>query len=276
MKGRALFVILFLLPVGMVRAQQVPNPPGDVSRSGQTNTQAGDNPPAAPPLTAEMRGDILVARKDYLLAARTYEEILQKDPRNAPLLNKIGICYQQLGDADRARRYYQKAAKADKKYASAINNLGTLDYMEKRYGKAIKSFKRALVLQGEQAGVYSNLGYAYCGTKDFRRAQEAFSKALALDPQVFDGKGGTGPIVQQRPAGDLGALYFTVARSYAKAGDAEHAARYLKMSRDDGYKGFRSAQKDPDFARVIGDPRVQEALRVRPPYTPDSGGPAPN
>ena len=274
MNCRALFVILFLLPVGTLRAQQAPSPPGDGAPSSQTATQAEANPPAPPRLTAEMRGDILVARKDYALAAKTYEDILRKDPRNAPLLNKIGICYQQLGEVDRARSYYQKAAKADKKYASAINNLGTIDYMEKRYGKAIKSFMRALQLQGEQAGVYSNLGYAYCGTKDFARAQEAFSKAVALDPQVFDGKGGMGPIVQQRPAGDLGALYFTVARSYAKAGDAEHAARYLKMARDDGYKGFRSAQKDPDFAKVIGDPRVQEVLRFRPPYTPDSGGPA--
>lgn len=276
MKCRALFVILFVLPVGMVRAQQAANPPGDVSRSGQTTTQPSDNPPVAPPLTAEMRGDILVARKDFALAAKTYEEILQKDPRNAPLLNKIGVCYQQLNDSGRARHYYERAVKADKKYASAINNLGTLDYMEKRYGKAIKSFKKALLLQGDQSGVYSNLGYAYCGTRDFPRALEAFSKALALDPEVFERKGGVGSIVQQRSSDDPGALYFVVARSYAKAGDAEHAARYLKMARDDGYKGFRSAQKDPDFARVIGDPRVQEVLHIRPPYTPDSGGPAPN
>jgi len=276
MKCRALFVILFLVAVGTLRAQQEPNPPGNVSPSGQSTTQAADNPPAAPPLTAEMRGDILVARKDYAQAAKTYEEILQKDPRNAPLLNKIGICYQQLNDSGRARHYYQRAVKADKKYASAINNLGTLDYMDKRYGKAIKSFKKALLLKGEQAGVYSNLGYAYCGTKNYPRAMEAFSKALALDPEVFERKGGMGSIVQQRSTDDPGALYFVVARSYAKAGDAEHAARYLKMARDNGYKGFRTVQKDPDFARVIDDPRVKEVLRFPPPYAPNSGGPAPN
>jgi tetratricopeptide (TPR) repeat protein len=276
MKCRALLVILFLLAMGTLRAQPQPNPPGDVAPSGQTTTQAADNPPVAPPLTAELRGDILAARKDYALAAKTYEEILQKDPRNAPLLNKIGICYQELGDAGRARHYYQRAAKADKTYASAINNLGTLDYMEKRYGKAIKSFKKALLLKGEQAGVYSNLGYSYCGARDYPRAMEAFGKALALDPQVFDRKGGMGSIVEQRSTDDPGALYFVVARSYAKAGDAEHVARYLKMARDNGYKGWRTVQKDPDFARVIDDPRVQEVLRFPPPYAPNSSGPAPN
>ena len=276
MKCRALFVILFLLAAGTLRAQPQPNLPGNVAPSGQTATQAEDNPPAAPLLTPEMRGDILVARKEFALAAKTYEEILRKDPRNAPLLNKIGICYQQLNDSRRARHYYKRAIKADKKYASAINNLGTLDYGDRRYGKAIKSFKKALLLKGEQAGVYSNLGYAYCGTKHYPLAMKAFGKALALDPEVFDRKGGMGSVVQQRSTDDPGALYFVVARSYAKVGDAEHAARYLKLARDNGYKGFRTARKDPDFARVIHDPRVQEVLRFPPPYAPTSGGPAPN
>ncbi|MBZ5500827.1 MAG: tetratricopeptide repeat protein [Acidobacteriia bacterium] len=275
MKCRALFVIVFVLAVGTMRAQQEPNPPVDVAPSRQTAPQAGDNQPVAPQLTPETRGDILVARKDYALAIKTYEEILQKDPRNAPLLNKIGICYQQLGDLGRARQYYQRATKADKKYASAINNLGTLDYTEKRYSKAIKSFKKALLLKGEEAGVYSNLGYAYCGIKDYPRAMEAFSKALALDPEIFERKGGVGAIVQQRQADDLGSVYFTVARSYAKAGDAEHAARYLKQARDNGYKKLGAVQKDPDFARVIDDRRVQEVLRFQPPYAPQPGGPAP-
>ncbi len=248
MKCRALFVILFVLAVGTVRAQQEPNPPPDVSPSRQTTPEAAEKPPAAPTLTAEARGDILEARKEFALAIKTYEEILQKEPRNAPLLNKVGICYQQLGEFDRARHYYQRATKADKKYASAINNLGTLDYMERRYGKAIKSFKKALLLKGEQAGVYSNLGYAYCGTKDYPRAMEAFSKALALDPEVFERKGGVGSIVQQRSADDLGSLYFTVARSYAKQGDAEHAARVPEA-------GARQ--------RIQGVPRGAEGPRLR-------------
>ena len=221
-----------------------------------------------------MRGDILVARKEYALAAKAYEEILKQEPRNAPLLNKIGICYQQLGDIGRARRYYKKATSADKNFASAINNLGTLEYTEKRYGKAIKYFKKALLLKGEQSGVYSNLGYSYCGTKDYPRAMEAFSKALALDPDVFERKGGMGAIVQQRSSDDPGALYFVMARSFAKAGDAERTARYLKLARDQGYKSVRSVQKDPDFARVIKDPRVQEVLQFQPPYAPSRDGPA--
>ena len=49
------------------------------------------------------------------------------------------------------------------------------------------------------------------------------------------------------------------------AGDVQRAAHYLKLSRDDGYKEFVTAQTDPAFAKVIKDPAVQEVLTWRPP-----------
>ncbi len=95
----------------------------------------------------------------------------------------------------------------------------------------------------------------------------AFSKALALDPDIFARKSGAGAIIQQRSAPDPGMLYFLVAKSYAKAGDAEHAAHFLKVARDDGYKNFVAAKTDPDFARVIKDRRVQEVFDIQPVFS---------
>jgi len=290
MKLWVIFLVPFALATGATRPQQGPAPPAAATTSAQASPfagqtpdpsssqepeQAAPNPPMTPRQRAEMRADILVARKEYARAAKAYEEILEHEPRNAPLLNKTGICYQQLGDADRARSYYKRAVKADKEFSSAVNNLGTLEFADKRYGKAIKYFKKALEYPGDLSGVYSNLGYAYCEIKDYPRAMEAFGKALALDPEVFERKQGLGAIVQQRSTEDPGPLYFVVARSFAKAGDAERTARYLKLARDAGYKNYRTAEKDPDFARVIHDPRVQEVLRYQAPYAPSSEEPSP-
>lgn len=285
MKWRALFGFSLVLALGTLCAEHDTTLAGNDSPSravasasqaaAQQPEQAAPKPPLTPREKAEMRADILMARKEFAEAAKAYEEILRQNPRDAVLLNKIGICYQQLNDLGRARHYYKQANKVDKKYASAINNLGTLEYSDKRYKQAIKYFKKALALPGNQASIYSNLGYSYCGVKDYQRAMEAFGKAVALDPQIFDRKGGIGPMVEQRSADDPGALYFVIARSFAKAGDAEQAARYLKRARDSGYKQLRSAEKDPDFARVIHDRRVQEVLRIQPPYAPPTEDTAP-
>lgn len=248
--------------------------------SAQSATGTGDVSSAAPMSPreiAEMRAEIMMARKDYSEAAVAYQRLLEQDPRNAAILNQIGIAYQALGEDDLAARFYKKALRADKKSTPALNNLGTIEYGRERYGKAIKYYMKAIGSRSaDLAPIYSNLGYAYCGIKEYAQATEAFGKALALNPNVFDAQGTGGSIVQHRTAADPGTLYFMVAKSYAKAGDVVHAARYLKLARDDGYKNFLAAEKDPDFARVIKDPEVQNVLHRRPAYEAQEDKPVTN
>ena len=266
MKRLVPIAVLLLLATSSSFAQRVPDTSeAPVPSSQQTPVQA-----------AELRAQILMARKDYTQAIHAYEDLLRQDPKNASYLNQQGIAYQQLGNLDLAERCYRKAAKTDPKFADAINNLGTLEYANQRYGKAIKYYKKALVVGGSSATDYSNLGYAYYAQKQYAQATAAFDKALATDPDVFSRKGGNGSIIQQLSTSEPGMLHFLVAKSYAKAGDAERAARYLKMARDDGYKDFMSAKKDADFARVINDPRVQEVLQARPPYAAQPSKPVTN
>ncbi|HWF38009.1 MAG TPA: tetratricopeptide repeat protein [Candidatus Acidoferrales bacterium] len=259
MKHSIHFAILFtLLVTGSLKAQQNSQP-----SSGSSSTSVAPAMHTMTPQEAALtRGDIQMARKEYSQAVAEYKIALQGSAKDALLLNKMGIAYQQLGDLNNAERSYKKAMKADKKFASAVNNLGTLEYQRKRYGRSIHYYKEALKRDEQTATVYSNLGYAYYGNKQYPEAMGAFGKALALDPDVFTKKGGVGAILQQRSAPDPGLFNFLLAKFYAKMGDAEHAAHYLKLSRDYGYKDFRTAEKDPEFAAVIKDPRVQEVLQV--------------
>jgi tetratricopeptide (TPR) repeat protein len=266
MKRAALFTcFLVVLVAASIRAGQ---------ESSSSASDVSTNPPTNPAtLTnrqrAEIRADIQMAQKNYENAAASYELLLQNEPKDAELLNKAGIAYQELGNFKVSERYYKKAVRADKKFLSATNNLGTLEYQRKRYGRAISYYKKAL--KGNEApSIYSNLGYAYYADKQYPEAIATFNKALSLDPNVFDRKGGVGALIQQRSAPDPGVFYFLLAKSFAKAGDAERTARYLKISRDDGYKEFLSAETDPDFAAVIKDPRVQEVLHVQPSYADDA------
>ncbi len=236
--------------------------------------------PAAPAIekmspreTAELRADILMARKEFEDAIRAYGKILKEEPKNAELLNKVGVAYQQLTDLRQSEHYYKKAMESDKTFASAVNNIGTVEYERRHYSKAIRYYQKALTFNKDIPTVYSNLGYAYMAHKEYPRAMDCFSKALALDPTIFDRKGGMGSIIQDRTAPDPGLFFFFVAKTFAMAGDAERTAHYLKLARDDGYKDYLSAQKDPSFAKVIKDPRVQEVLLVAPSYAEDSKKP---
>jgi tetratricopeptide (TPR) repeat protein len=214
----------------------------------------------------EMRGDIFMARKEFPSAVGVYSQLLVIEPKNAEIMNKIGVAYQQLGDLERSGRFYKRAMHANKDFASAVNNYGTVEYEKKHYGKAIGLYKKAIVLRPEMATLYSNLGYAYFCNKEYPEAMTSFGKALTLDPTVFDRKASGGTVVQQRSTPDPGLFYFFVAKSFAQKGDVEHAAHYLKLARDDGYANLLSAETDPAFAKVIKDPVVQEVLQASPAY----------
>jgi len=265
MKPLALFAIVATFFVfGLSRSSCAQEATSDNLQPAADHSQLqNQSPPMTPRQLAEMRASILMARKEFSDAAIAYQHLLESDPNNADFLNRTGMAYQELGQDGLAEHFYKKAIRADKKFSEAINNLGTVEYSRQRYGKAIKYYKKAISVAPEMAAVYSNLGYAYCAIKKYPPAMDAFGTAVKLDPMIFERRGSSGSVLQQRTAADSGELYFTIAKSYAKLGDAERVARYLKLARDDGYKNLLEVEKDPAFEKVIKDARVQEVLRVR-------------
>jgi tetratricopeptide (TPR) repeat protein len=262
MRYSAFFVLVLAIFCQPVHSQQL--------TSSTPNTPAPVAPAMTPAAADEMRGDILIARKEYVSAIAMYEASLKAEPAQAMVLNKIGVAYQQMQGYDTAISFYKQAAKADRKLANPINNLGTIEYQQSHYRKAISYFRRAISLGASSAPLYSNLGYAYFANHKYDLAMDSFRKAMAIDPNVFERKDGTGgSILQQRSSTDPATFNFFMAKTYAKAGDVEHAAHYLKLSRDYGYKGLKSINKDPDFATIIKDPRIQDILLNRPPGAPD-------
>jgi tetratricopeptide (TPR) repeat protein len=252
--------VLLLVPICHAQQQPAQRPDATPASTAARSSDAPAVPALTPRQAAEMHADILMARKMYNEAISGYNQLLAAEPKNAGLLNKIGIAYQQEGLTDPAGRYYKRATKANPKFASALNNLGTVEYERKHYRKAIRLYQRALAVQDDLATLYGNMGYALFADKKYPEAMQSFQKAMALDPSVFDHKGAYGTLVQQRSINDPGFFYFFLARSYALVGDAERCAHYLKMARDEGYKEFISAQNDPNFTRVKSDPRVQQVF----------------
>jgi tetratricopeptide (TPR) repeat protein len=224
-------------------------------------------PPAklTPRQIAELRGDILMARKMYPEAVAAYQAVLRQEPRNATLLNKVGIAYYQQNNMGQAKRYYERAIKADPKFAFAVNNLGMVHFMRRKWGPAAGEFRKAIELDPELAPAYSNLGYAYFQQKKYDLALAAFQRAIVLDPEVFERKSSsTGTLLQSRSVEDRAFYFYFLARFYAGVGDVERCASYLRKARDEGYKRMADVPNDPAFSAVIKDPRIQEILQPNP------------
>jgi tetratricopeptide (TPR) repeat protein len=232
--------------------------------------ETAQEPPAQPPKTpreiAELRADIMMARKLYSDAIEAYEELLKKEPKNAELLNKVGVGYSNLTKLDKAKKYYERAIKADAKYASALNNLGTVHFYQKRFKRAIKVYERAIAVKPDSATFHSNAGHAWFADKKYAEAIAAWSRAIEIDPQVFEHRGSAGGTVLQTSSVEQRSLfYFYMAKTYAGLGNAERCANFLKRAIDEGYKNIAAIEKDPAFASVINDPLVKEALQTPPP-----------
>ncbi len=240
-------------------AQQMPIP-------AQSNlpTSATPRPAEGRTRTAredeEIAADVLMARKQYAEASAAYGRLLEKEPGNSALLNKLGIAYHQQVRLDLAKRSYERAVKADPSNANAWNNIGTVHYQRKSYRRAIKAYKKALAGKPDMPAVHSNLGYAYFAQKRYDQAMAAFRRALELDPSVFERSHSTGTLLQDRTVDDRGTFYFFLAKSYATMGDAPRCAQYLRKARDEGYKKLAAVRTDPAFASVVDDPAVRQIL----------------
>ena len=208
MRRLALFAIPFVLLAGTVRAQQVPTP-----RSAPLLPTPPPRAPRRAAMTprevAEMRAELMMARKEYAEAAKAYQTILIDDPHNAKLLNYVGMAYQQLGDGEQAEHYYKLAAHADKTSANALNNLGTVEYSK----PALRQSDQVLQ-EGDRHGqarlprFTPILVTPIAASRSIPKALEVFNRALALDPEVFDHKGNSGSVLQQRTSARSGFAEF--------------------------------------------------------------------
>jgi tetratricopeptide (TPR) repeat protein len=237
--------------------------PSSVLPSQSNATQA--NADAPPKRSPDDRAKIFMATKRYDDAIREYNDLLKKDPKNAPYLNMVGIAYLNLGNNDQAKRYFDRSSKADKKYASPLNNLGMIWYQQKNYRRAIRQYERAIQVDPAQAGVYANLGFAYYNTKKYTEAFAQFHKALEIDPHAFEHNDRSGSMTQDRSVTNHGLFFFMMAREYAQLADAEHCADYLKKAIDEGYPDVATAKTDPLFQKVVNDPLVQNVFLLLTP-----------
>ena len=213
------------------------------------------------PLSAENRGDILMARKMYREAIEAFS---QGSPKDAVLRNKLGIAHHQLMQLDAARKYYEQAVKLKPDYSEAINNLGTVYYAGKSYRRAISQYKKAIKIAPDSASIHSNLGTAYYARDQIALANEEYRIAMKLDPDVFERHSSYGVLLQERSVADRAKFHYMMAAIYAQDGRTDLALQYLRKALEEGYKERKKLPDDPAFAALRDLPEFKELLALEP------------
>ncbi len=214
-----------------------------------------------PDLSAEMRGDIAMARKEYRQAIDLYKSV---QPANHIINNKVGIAYHQLAEMDTAAKFYQRAIKVKPDYPEAINNLGAIYYAQKSYRRAVSQYSRALKLTPNSASIHSNLGTAWFARKSYEKASLEYQKALDLDPDVFEHRNSNGVLLQERSVGERAKFHYYLAKTYAKAGAHDRALQYMRKALEEGFKERKKFVEEPEFASLQQLPEFKELLALNP------------
>ena len=231
---------------------------GMAFQTAAAQTPTGNPAPSgSPPLTPEVRGDIMMARKMYRDALDYYKTGAET---SAVLANKTGIAYHQLQDLVNARKYYEKAIKLNRGYAEAINNLGTIFYARKSYRRAIEQYKKALRITPNSASILSNLGTAYFARKNYDEASKAYSQALALDAEVFERRSTQGTLLQDQTVEERAKFHYYLAKTYAQAGAKDRTLLYIRKALEEGFKDRDKFVKEPEFAFLQDDAEFKELI----------------
>jgi tetratricopeptide (TPR) repeat protein len=210
--------------------------------------------------TAEVKGDIARARKDYLMAAEYYRTALRTDKQNAMLYNKLGITELKLGDNRSARKHFSEAIKRDPKYADALNNLGALSCLEKKYKPASKYLKQALALDETRAATHINLAETWFGLGKVEWAMTEYARALELDPDILTPQS-DGLIARVSTPEQRARINYLIAKAYAKRGNLDGALDYLSRAKEDHFNELAKVYEDEEFAVLWKDPRLAKIVK---------------
>ena len=260
-------VLTFLItcPPGIAVLAFAQAPLSDQIQIGPPPLRHAEAPsPSATAEELEKEGDRLRSDKAYLDALDYYRAAAVKNPSSSTLANKTGIVQLQMHRDLDARKSFQTAVRLNRKYAEAHNNLGAAFFQTKNYGKAIKEYRKAIELLETSASFHSNLGTAYFTQKDFAKAMSSYRRALELDPNVFEHSSRDAVILQTQALGDRAQYFYLMARTYAKAGEADRSLSCLRRAIEEGYKDINKVYRDNEFGEIRKDPRFSTLMSHKP------------
>ena len=208
-------------------------------------------------LPPEARGDLCMARGEYIQAIQAYREA----PRTAEIWDKMGVAWHHMEALGQARHDYEQALLIRPNYPEAINNLGATYYARHNYKKAIRFYRHALRLLPRSGVIAANLGTAYFAQGKFRKGFTAYRRAFENDPSVFGDPNSLSLIPAETSRAIRAHADYCLAELFAQAGMQKEALQYLTRALNEGYDKqevldntvFAGLRKNQEFAQLVGE-----------------------
>ncbi|MFC8918308.1 tetratricopeptide repeat protein [Streptomyces sp. NPDC057116] len=108
---------------------------------------------------------------------------LELEPRNAPLLIRLGNLHMRGGNVAEAAESFRRAAEAAPEDVLAFYNLGTALTHLRRFEEAAAALVRALEISPDFVKALNTLGGVYISLGDGQKAAQCFQRAIAADPR---------------------------------------------------------------------------------------------
>ncbi len=196
------------------------------------------------------RADAAVLSRDFALAARLYNTLLQQSPNDVELLEKLGSIYVKSGNDEKALSYYIKSNQLKPNDFNTLNNLGGIYRRLRQYEKSIEVLKQALSLNKNVAQVNYNLGFTYKIMEKYDKAVECFESVIQSNPDDVLAYNHLGLIYQSRGENQKAIQTFLKALKV----DRNHPILHLNLA--------KSYEQEGQLKNAVAE--YEAALRSKP------------
>lgn len=124
---------------------------------------------------------------NFVLAERTYHDVMQAAPDNPTVHHLLGALYYQLGNINKALEYMKKSIDIEPKEKQYWSNYGSVFFMSENYEEALKSYEEALKLDPKHIETLNRKSMALWHLDDFTAAETAANDSLKYGPDNIEG-----------------------------------------------------------------------------------------
>ncbi len=120
----------------------------------------------------------------YRKALQCYQDVLERFEPDYYIFQRIGQCYQNLGNCVIAKTFFEKAIQLDNFNDEAFFHLAKCYSQEENWKKAIYFYVKAVRINDKQEEYFSGLASAYYQLGEYDKAGPFFKEAAEIAPEL--------------------------------------------------------------------------------------------